>query len=382
MVVIMSIKSLDSIIERMTDAVEKSEEEIFRISEQSEKEYIAIKEELEKTKILVQKYIIKSDEYEKKVRVSRKKLSEVSKNFADEEKIRKVYDYTHKLQTKLAVIYQEEKSLRQKRDELERRLVQLDKTLEHAHNLSRKVSVISSFLHDDFKEMNRYIKSAYEKQQIGLKIIEAQEQERKRVSREIHDGPAQSLANILVRSEIVDLSFRDGDIEAGLKEMQAFRKSIRQSLHEVRRIIYDLRPMALDDLGLFPTIKKHISTVSDYHDVNIELSLEGKGERLQTHYEVAIFRLIQEGLQNAIKHADATTIFIRLAIQKNNICLTIKDDGVGFDINKPKREDSYGIIGMKERVDILDGEIEIHSEINKGTTIWVHIPYKDGLQTT
>src|SRR5699024_4264476 len=161
-------------------------------------------------------------------------------------------------------------------------------------------------LQEDFHQVNEYLKSAHEKQQIGLKIIEAQEQERKRISREIHDGPAQSLANILVRSEIVDLVFRSGNVEEALDEMKSFRKSIQQSLSEVRRIIYDLRPMALDDLGLFPTIKKHISTVSKYNDIEIQLTLHGERKRLQTHYEIALFRLIQEGLQNAIKHANAT----------------------------------------------------------------------------
>src|SRR5699024_6466135 len=148
------------------------------------------------------------------------------------------------------------KVLRQKRDELERRIMRLSTTIEYANNLGRKVSVILTYLYDDFSQVQEALKTAKEKQQFGLKIIEAQEVERKRLSREIHDGPAQMLANILLRSEIVDLAFREGNVEDALKEVRSIRTNIRTSLQEVRRIIYDLRPMALDDLGLFPTIRK------------------------------------------------------------------------------------------------------------------------------
>src|SRR5690625_1636871 len=171
----MSKKSLDYIINQMTEVVEKSQDEILLISEQTEKEYIALQEELARTKILVKEYIKKSDEFEKKVRASRKRLSEVSKQFGshNEQAIKQVYEKTHRLQTEHVIIQREEQSLRQKRDDIERRLLQLSKTIEHANNLGRKVSVIHSFLQDDFQEVNEYLKSAHEKQQIGLKIIEA-----------------------------------------------------------------------------------------------------------------------------------------------------------------------------------------------------------------
>lgn len=375
----MSQKTLDYIIERMTEVVEKSQEEILFISEQTEREYVSLQEELATTKELVSQYIAKSDEYEEKVRASRKRLSEVSKQFGshNEKRIREVYERTHELQTELAIIEREEQSLRQKRDDLERRLVQLEKTIEHANNLGQKVSVISSFLQDDFQEVNEYLKTAHEKQKIGLKIIEAQEQERKRISREIHDGPAQSLANVLVRSEIVELSFKEGKMNETLDEMRSFRKSIQQSLKEVRRIIYDLRPMALDDLGLFPTIKKHISSVSEFNDIDIQLTLHGEERRLHSNYEVALFRLIQEALQNAVKHAKASLIRVILEIHEQTISLLIRDDGIGFDPELKNKKDSYGIIGMRERVELLEGEMKIRSEINEGTTVKITLPYEE-----
>lgn len=377
----MSKEVLDNVIKKMTEVVEESQEEILKISEQTEKEYLSIQEELVKIKILVNEHIEKSDLLESKVRASRKRLSEVSKQFGkhNEYKIKRIYDETHSLQTEFLIVEKEEQTLRQKRDELERRLVQLEETLDRANSLGQKVSVISSFLQADFKEVNEYLKSAQEKQQIGLKIIEAQEKERKRISREIHDGPAQSLANILLRSEIIELSLRNRNIDEALYEMQAFRENIGQSLQEVRRIIYDLRPMTLDDLGLFPTIRKHISSVSKYNNIDIDLTLRGEEKRLPSQYEVALFRLIQESLQNAIKHSNASLIKVLLEVHKDRISLSIDDNGVGFEPEEGEKENSYGIIGMKERVELLEGEINIQSKINEGTTIEVTIPYKEEL---
>lgn len=372
----MQAKSLEKIIEKMKDVVEKSKEEIFQISEQTMKEHEALQEELAKTKILVKEFIKKHDDLEKKVRLSRQKLSKVSREFEKytEEDIRKVYEETHYLQMELEIVRREEKLLRQKRDDLERRIIQLSQTLERANNLGRKVSVILTFLQDDFHQMSEVLKTAKEKQELGLKIMEAQEQERKRISREIHDGPAQSLANLLVQSEIIDLSFRDGNLEQAMAEVAKIRENIRETLREVRRIIYDLRPMALDDLGLIPTIKKHVSTISEYHDTEIELKILGNEYRLRPDYEVAIFRLIQEGLQNAIKHANASVIKVLIELLDEKIAIIIKDDGVGFDPAKVS-EKSFGLLGMKERVEILNGKMKIDSKIGSGTKVTIVVPY-------
>src|SRR5699024_7368394 len=212
-----------------------------------------------------------------------------------------------------------------------------------------------------FSQVNEALKTAKEKQQFGLKIIEAQETERKRLSREIHDGPAQMLANILIRSEIVDLAFREGNVDHALREVKSIRENIRSSLHEVRRIIYDLRPMALDDLGLFPTIRKHVKTMSEYSGIPIELVLLGDEKRLDSNYEVAIFRLVQEALQNAINHSEANTINVIIESINNQITIVIKDDGIGFDrCIEDSKKNSFGLIGMRERVEILEGELVIN----------------------
>ncbi|HLR52096.1 MAG TPA: histidine kinase [Candidatus Avamphibacillus sp.] len=369
-------KALDYIIGDMIDVVENSKDEIFNISEEAREEHEHLIIELKETKEKVIEHINEGDELEQRVRFSRRKLSYVSKEFHrySEEEIRNVYEKTHELQTRLAVLRQDEKALRKRRDDLERRIISLDHMIKRAEGLASKIVVILNYLNEDFQDVNHMIEEAKEKQEFGLKIIEAQEEERKKISREIHDGPAQMLANILLRSELVDRAFREESTESALSEIKSIRKMIRSSLYEVRRIIYDLRPMALDDLGLLPTIKRYITTISEYNEIEIDFKSIGKDERLNNKYEIAFFRLLQEALQNAIKHANPTLIQVKLEITDHCLSMTIKDDGDGFD-PKERNENSFGIIGMRERVEMFDGELKIDSKIGKGTRIYINVPY-------
>ncbi|WP_430790945.1 sensor histidine kinase [Virgibacillus flavescens] len=371
-----SEKVLDGIIDEMIDVVENSKDEIFNISEASRNEYELLTQELLETKNQVIEHINNGDKLEQKVRFSRKKLSEVSKYFErySETEIRQVYENTHTMQTDLAMLQQKERALRERRDDLERRLLVLDQTIERAEGLASKITVILTYLNDDFKQVNELIENAKEKHEFGLKIIEAQEEERRKISREIHDGPAQMLANILMRSEIVDRTFRDGNMDDVRKEISSMRKMIRSSLYEVRRIIYDLRPMALDDLGLVPTLKKYIANVAEYTGLNIEFIPIGSERRFNQKYEVAFFRLVQESVQNSIKHADATNVVVKLEIKEKQLMMIVKDNGRGFDINK-KNDNSFGLIGMRERVDMLNGSFKLNSVINQGTAIFISVPY-------
>ena len=369
-------KALDHVIDDMVEVVENSKDEIFNISEEARKEHDHLVLELKETKEKVLQHIENGDKLEERVRFSRKRLAEVSKYFErySEEDIREVYENTHLMQTNLAILRQEEKALRDKRDELERRLITLTHTINRAEGLAGKISVILNYLQDDFRQVNEMIENAKEKQEFGLKIIEAQEDERRKISREIHDGPAQMLANILLRSEIVERTIRNGSMDDAIEEIKSVRKMVRSSLYEVRRIIYDLRPMALDDLGLVPTMKKYVDSISDYSKVPIEFSFFGEEKRLNSKYEVAFFRLMQESIQNAIKHSEASQIQVKLEIRRNSLTMVIKDNGKGFDVSL-KKDKSFGLIGMRERVEMLEGELHIQSSPGKGTAIIIKVPY-------
>nr|WP_284143315.1 sensor histidine kinase [Metabacillus flavus] len=372
---------LDEILNKMISTVDGSKGEIFAIGEQSRTQYESLVEELTLIKTQVNDVIDAGDKLEIQARHARKRLSEVSKNFNlfTENEIREAYERAHALQVELTTMQHREKQLRDRRDELERRLLGLQEIIERSEALVTQIGVVLNYLSQDLRQVGMLLEDAQAKQDFGLRIIEAQEEERKRVSREIHDGPAQMLANVMMRSELLERIFRDRGTEEGFKEIRNLRQNVRNALYEVRRIIYDLRPMALDDLGLIPTLRKYLHTIEEYNG-KTKMLFQSFGEaeerRLPPRFEVALFRLAQEAVTNALKHAQAKEISVKVEVTKEYVNLLIKDDGSGFDFSelKEKKNKSFGLVGMKERVELLDGTMEIDSKIGRGTAIMIKVP--------
>lgn len=366
---------LDQIIEQMLQTVEKSKEEIFEISETSRKELHTLQEELKEIQEHISETIERSDQLEVEARVARNQLAEVSKRFRQfsDEEVQKVYEKANESQVNLAVVRQEEKRLRDRRDNIERRLIQLDETIERAETLVSQVGIVYNFLAGDLQDVGEFVENAREKHEFGLQIIEAQEDERKRVAREIHDGPAQTLAHVLLRSELVEKISREKSAEEAIQEFRELRVLIRSSLGEVRRIIYDLRPMAIDDLGLVPTLQKYLRHLEDNTGMVTEFTAKGKEARVAPNLEIGLFRIVQEAAQNAYKHAKPDLLRVQLEQRPTSITILIKDDGKGFDVNK-ERDKSFGLLGMRERVNALGGELTIDSVVGQGTRVKVFVP--------
>lgn len=370
------VKALDIILESMIRTVDESKGEIFKIEEQCRRDFQTYTEELEDIKVRVALVIAENDDLDRKARFARKRLAEISGHYGQfsEEQIRDAYEKAHKLQVDLQMNFQLEKQLRIRRDDLEIRLKGLQETIERASHLVSQITVVLNYLTQDLKYVGEALSVAREKQDFGFKIIEAQEQERKKLSREIHDGPAQMLANVMMRSDLIERIQRENGPEEAMKEIRNLKVMVRSALYEVRRIIYDLRPMALDDLGLVPTLRKYLQTTEEYNKgVQIEFLNLGQEKRLPSDMEVALFRLVQEAVQNALKHASADKIQVKLSIAKEMITAVIKDDGKGFDTSNSK-EGSFGIVGMKERVELLEGEISIDSSPQSGTLVFIQVP--------
>ncbi|MDQ0254521.1 two-component system sensor histidine kinase DegS [Evansella vedderi] len=366
---------IENILERMMDAVGDSREKIFEIGEESRSEYTQLKSELDNIQSNVITIIEKNEKMEIHSRFARNRLAEVSKHFANytDEEVRRAYEQANDYQIQLAVLRQEEKQLRERRDQIERRLVRLKETVERADNLVSQINVVINYLTGDLKQVTAMVADAVEMQKFGLKIIEAQEEERKRLSREIHDGPAQMMANVALRSELVERVYAEKGVEEAMQEIRDLRCMVKDSLAEVRRIIYDLRPMALDDLGLIPTLEKYLRHVQERMDATIIFRNFGKDIRLPTEMEIALFRFVQEAVQNANKHAEATEILVKVELKPTRAVAVIKDNGKGFNPNV-KKEGSFGILGMRERVNMLDGHLSIDSKPGAGTLIMVQIP--------
>lgn len=371
--------SLDVIFNRMLETITNSKDDIFIISEQSRRSFEDMQNELEMVRQEISIIIDESDNLEKMTQLAKQRLVTVSKSFNNytEEQVRLAYENANDLQLKLSMAREREKQLRDKRDDLELRMRKLFDTIERAGHIVNQVNVVINYLTSDLKNVSLALEQAKIKQDFGIRIIAAQEEERKRLSREIHDGPAQMMANVLMRSNLIDRTYREKGVEAALAELTDLKGTVRDALSEVRRIIYDLRPMALDDLGIVPTLKKYLSTMMEYNPgVDIQFLSYNNEKRISSDYEVAIFRLVQESVTNALKHGKCKSIIVKIEWTHNDINIIVKDNGVGFDKQNVK-DQSFGIIGMTERIELLKGSIDILGKIGQGTTVMFKIPYPE-----
>ncbi|WP_096550424.1 sensor histidine kinase [Ureibacillus thermosphaericus] len=376
------IQSIDFIFNRMIENITNSKNDIFIISEQSRRSFEEMKIELELIKQKLKVVIQNSDNLARQTQLAKQRLVEVSRHFDkySEQQVREAYETANDLQIRLSLSEAEEKSLREKRDDLERRLKVLYDTIQRADHIVNQVNVVLNYLTSDLKNVGAALEQAKLKHEFGINIIAAQEEERKKLSREIHDGPAQIMANVLMRADLIEKTYRERGIDAAIKEISELKKTVREALSEVRRIIYDLRPMALDDLGIVPTLKKYLSTIMEYNKgVDIHFQSLNNETRLPSNYEVAIFRLVQECVNNSVKHGNPTDIWVKLEWNLNNLNVIVKDNGSGFDLES-KREQSFGIIGMRERVEILKGSMDIKTKIGNGTVVMFKIPYPNNEQ--
>lgn len=370
---------MDVIFNRMLETITNSKDDIFIISEQSRLSFEEMQNELEIIRQEISLIIDEGDNLEKMTQLAKQRLVIVSKAFDNytEEQVRKAYENANNLQVKLTLCREREKQLRDRRDDLERRMKKLYDTIERAEHIVNQVNVVINYLTTDLKHVSLALEQAKVKQDFGIRIIAAQEEERKRLSREIHDGPAQMMANVLMRTNLIDRIYHEKGIEAALQEMADLKVTVRNALSEVRRIIYDLRPMALDDLGIVPTLKKYLSTVMEYNNgVEISFQSYSNEKRISSDYEVAIFRLVQESVTNALKHGKPTEISVKIEWLRNDMNVVVRDNGVGFELNNIGNQ-SFGIIGMKERIQLLKGTIEITTTIGNGTIVMFKIPYPE-----
>lgn len=377
----MDIQNLERIFDNMVNVMDQSKNDIFTISEQSRQTFQEMQTELVIIKEDISRVITEGDYLEDMTRQSRRRLADVSKNFMNysEEEVRQAYEVANDLLVRLSINRMEEKQLRVRRDELDRRIAALLETIEKADHLVNQVTTVITYLTSDLRKVGEVLETARQKQEFAIQIIQAQEEERKRLSRDIHDGPAQMLANVLLRSGLIEKTFNERGPMDALSELNQLKEMVRNALLEVRRIIYDLRPMALDDLGLIPTLRKYSSTVMEYEKgITIHFMNNGTEKRFESSIEVAIFRLVQECISNALKHGNSRDVWVKVEWLRDTMNIVVKDNGEGFDLNQTK-DKSFGIIGMRERVELLKGEMKIMSTIGKGTTVLFRIPLHENI---
>jgi len=213
-----------------------------------------------------------------------------------------------------------------------------------------------------------------EQRDASRQVFQVIEEERMRIARDMHDGPAQSMANLVLQAEILERMI-ERDPARLTAELADFKSSVRNALEEIRQLIFDLRPMTLDDLGIVPTLRKFIKEYGDKFGLQARFNVVGDERRLPPNLENAVFRIVQEALTNIHKHARARTAEIALNLQPNRVLAVIKDDGVGFDVAAVQatlhKRRNFGLLSMRERTELEKGQLEIKSHAGRGTEVRV-----------
>ena len=379
---------LNQILDKTVTIIEEHKAQSFQI-------YQSIKAEIDSTQkqlTSLQGQTIQSgnliDKLMKQEQQSKQNFAMVSAQpNASEDELKTSYESVKKVQNALSFEQERWKELGQLGDKTEWRLKRLQSRLKQAEELSL---VIGSMLHYLSSRIKGFVYSEYylqvEEKEQRAQIVQAQEQERHRMAREIHDGPAISLENIIMQLE--------NDVD-----LNDLKDQLNDCLNSVRQIMFNLRPLALENLGLTAAVKQLVNNLSERNILTATFAVDGKEIKLPKYIETAAFRIIQESLNNVALHSGVDRASVRMLYSNSALSILISDEGKGFDPDENLKKQSkllkkidlrgtenykvneiancyYGVLSMQERAKIIGAELKIISTAGKGTKVHCKIPYK------
>lgn len=371
------IKQLDRILGQTIEFIADGEKEIHEIQNTARQEYDNLERELIYLKVETASLITAVDKLYQVYDLNRKKL--LNSNTYSENELRKLHKETENLRIKLEEEKNRESSIIRRRNDLEIQLRSTKDLTDRAEKLSSDFNIAVSLLNGSIRQITDTIEDINNKQALGIKILQVQEEERRRIAREMHDGLAQQLSQVLINAEF-SVKLLDKDINLARRELNSLKSELRGSISNIRRLIYNLRPMSLDDLGLIPTIKRDVELFQKTNP-NKELVFTVSDDLIENRIEMSetliltVYRIFQEAVSNIRKHSQARKASIDMRMNEGNLLIRIEDDGVGMpaEITKSMNH-GFGLSIMKERVDLLRGEIIFDSSKGLGTKINIKIP--------
>ena len=263
-------------------------------------------------------------------------------------------------------------------------LLEIDEIKEEQAIIIQKIDELNSVLkiaktsESKLKELELNEKEQIHKEIYRLTLLETQEKERQRISREVHDSTAQNLTSLVHKTELCSKLVDMDPIRCKL-ELMTMSRSLKEIVNDTRQMIYDLRPMTFDDIGLEVTMERALDKLKAESACNVFFKVEGESYDINPVIGITLLRIIQEACNNAIKYAEASVITVKMRYEEGYIVVLIEDDGKGFDVENLdviSRSDNsgFGLSMMKERVYLLSGKINITSEQNDGTRVEVIVP--------
>ena len=334
--------------------------------EESRREYEQAQKELRELEVLIQQSSAEMDKLVQRNSQITTKVHQMEANIDTypRQDIKELYSATKEAQTRLFMMRGQLEQLQSKQQSLEK----------YAEHLQRLLEVSDEIAYAGASDGHG---SAPVGERTIVRIIEAQENERMHLARQMHDGPAQSLTNLILQAEICERLFEADPAQASV-ELENLKNAVKTTFQKTRGFIFDLRPMMLDDLGLLPTLKRYVQEFEDKSGLSTNLTIVGKERRLPAHTEVTIFRVVQELLQNVVQHANASHVQVTVNLEGDRIGVSVEDDGSGFDVDaalaSASQRKALGIVAMQEKVEMLGGHIDFDCSAGRGTKVKLEIP--------
>lgn len=370
-----NINSVSLIIKKVISEINTGKSRIFKIVDSLSDEFERKSEELQSVKNDIKEVINKVDELEVLDKKMRAILADSSNSSGvkSEKSMEIAYEKALEVRVEYITKQNEEKELKRRRDSLEQTLKNYLKNIDDADNTVNQMNIALGYLEGDIGSVE-----GDSQMLVGIKILESQERERSRIAREVHDGPAQYIANTMMRIDFCKMLIQK-DLDKGLKELDDLKSNVRKALKEVRGILFDLRPLALEKRGLNEAVKDMANEISIDSNIHINVNLITIKYEIEHIIEIAVYRIIQEILSNIKKHSRTKYADIIIECGKEYISFSVKDYGIGFDFKETmekykEKGTSYGLIGIFDRVTQLQGSIDIKTEPNKGTMYRIKLP--------
>lgn len=360
-------ETLEKIIQETLLALERSKEEIYAVATGAMDESWHLQEELASLTGEIEAVVSKVDVGQQEEKEARRHLALVSSRFDiySEEDIRLAYDRAREAQVRLALLQEKEKNLQVRRRETERAWKRMQEVARRAENMLSHVGVAVDYLQAGLAQVNTPgVEST------ALAVIRAQEKERRRIARSIHDGPAQEVTRLVMGIEYCEKLWHLGSSSLA-EELESLAQISRAHLDNLRKIVYDLRPVDLER-GLGAFLGSYLDDFSDRTGIKIEFYFTGKPAGTFPEAEVVVFRVIQEALNNIWKHAGATAVKVILENNNSRVRVQITDNGCGFDPDAGPA--GFGLVSMQEWAEMVSGSVQVKSRPGEGCIVLLEVP--------
>lgn len=335
--------------------------------QESQSEYEQLQKELKEIDVLIRQSATEVETLTQRnsQMANRVRQMEMNLDTYPRNDIREIYLAAHEIQMRLFMMRGQLEQLQNRQQSLE----------QQSQYLARLIDILNQIAPSGLAgEVNRAHPAVHSD---VVRVIEAQENERQRLARQIHDGPAQSLTNLILQAEICERLFDTDPVQARV-ELGNLKNSVNATFQKIREFILMLRPMMLDDLGLMPTLKQYVQDFEEKTRLSTSLTIMGRESRLPSYTEVTIFRMIQELLNNVRAHAHASHAQVTLDFQDTMVVVSVEDDGSGFDVEEVQKaiqqRKGLGLHTIQERAEMLGGRVQLDSRIGRGTRVRIEIP--------